>query len=60
MRQRVMGGVEASSVEDRQEAGGDVGQQLEGACEQEATVIGGLVEAQKRESAPQAEWTTEH
>ena len=51
-----MGGVHAHIVEDMQEAG----QQLEGACEQEATVIGGLVEAQKRESAPQAEWTTEH
>ena len=33
VRQRVMGGVDASSVEDRQEAGGDVGQQLEGTCE---------------------------
>ena len=41
---QVMGGVHAHSVDDRQEAG----QQLEGACEQEATVIGGLVEGAVR------------
>ena len=70
MRQRVTGGVDASSVEERQEGNGDGGQQLEGACEQEACLIGGVVEearkqpapvvrARKRASAPLAKWMVE-
>ena len=39
VRQRVMCGVDASSVEDRQEAGGDVGQQLKGTCEEGPTIF---------------------
>ena len=34
-----MCGVDASSVEDRQEAGGDVGQQLKGTCEEGPTIF---------------------